>query len=57
MLLSFLFVNVKIIKSKIDKKVSIIDMIILSFSKSPSLHQVENKHKIIMEEINLNERF
>ena len=41
----------------IQTVISIIDMIILSFSKSPSLHQVENKHKIIMEEINLNERF
>ena len=37
--------------------ISLLDMIELSFTKEPKIHETENKHKIIMEEINLNERF
>ena len=37
--------------------ISLLDMIKLSFTKEPKIHETENKHKIIMEEINLNERF
>ena len=37
--------------------ISLLDMIELSFTKEPKKHETENKHKIIMEEINLNERF
>ena len=37
--------------------ISLLDMIELSFTKEPKIHDTANKHKIIMEEINLNERF
>ena len=37
--------------------ISLLDLIELSFTKEPKIHETENKHKVIMEEINLNERF
>ena len=36
---------------------SVIDLLKLSFKKNPGTHLMEDKYKIIFQEINLNERF